>query len=261
MIRAALDSGCRHIVLAVGGSATTDGGSGLLCALGARVFDADGNPLAPGGAALRGAERVDLTGLDPRLADCEIVLASDVDNPLLGPEGAAAVFGPQKGAGPDDVASWRPASPAGRCWSPRPPAVDLRRHRAPVRPAGPASRRSRCWAPVGDPGSTSSSTSWMPIGTWPGRRSSSSARDASTSRACTARPRSAWPAGTPPGVPVVAVSGQCTVGAEQLLAAGVRGSWTLLEEAGGDLGRAMGDAADLLERIGRRLAEECPALA
>ncbi|MGY1620430.1 glycerate kinase, partial [Geodermatophilus sp. SYSU D00691] len=104
LLRAALDSGCRTLVLGVGGSATTDGGAGLLEALGARLLDAGGRPLPPGGAALRDLARLDLSGLDPRLAECTVTLASDVDNPLLGPRGAAAVFGPQKGADADDVA-------------------------------------------------------------------------------------------------------------------------------------------------------------
>jgi glycerate kinase len=104
LLRAALDAGARSIVLGVGGSATTDGGAGMLVALGARLLDADGAPVAPGGAALASLATADLGGLDPRLAATEVVLASDVDNPLLGPKGAAAVYGPQKGADADDVA-------------------------------------------------------------------------------------------------------------------------------------------------------------
>ncbi|WP_329363524.1 glycerate kinase [Streptomyces sp. NBC_00669] len=104
LLRAALDDGARTIVLGVGGSATTDGGAGMLSALGARLLDAEGVPVAPGGAALASLATADLSALDPRLADTEIVLASDVDNPLRGPKGAAAVYGPQKGASEDDVA-------------------------------------------------------------------------------------------------------------------------------------------------------------
>jgi glycerate kinase len=104
LIRAALDAGAREIVLGVGGSATTDGGAGMLQALGARLASVSGQPVEAGGAALRGLNWVDLTGLDPRLDGVEVILASDVDNPLLGPNGAASVYGPQKGANPDDVA-------------------------------------------------------------------------------------------------------------------------------------------------------------
>ncbi|MBZ6249698.1 glycerate kinase [Streptomyces olivaceus] len=103
LLRAALDAGARTIVFGVGGSATTDGGAGMLAALGARFLDVDGRPVAPGGGGLARLASADLSGLDPRLADVELVLASDVDNPLTGPKGAPAVYGPQKGASPDDV--------------------------------------------------------------------------------------------------------------------------------------------------------------
>ncbi|WP_432573532.1 glycerate kinase [Kineococcus sp. SYSU DK005] len=103
LVRAALDDGAREVVLAVGGSACTDGGAGLLAALGARLLDADGRDLPDGGGALAHLERVDLTGLDPRVREVRWTLAADVDNPLLGARGAAAVFGPQKGADPAQV--------------------------------------------------------------------------------------------------------------------------------------------------------------
>lgn len=103
LLRAALDAGARSIVFGVGGSATTDGGAGMLSALGARFLTASGEPVRPGGAALAELATADLSGLDPRLRSVEFVLASDVDNPLTGPKGAAAVYGPQKGASPEDV--------------------------------------------------------------------------------------------------------------------------------------------------------------
>ncbi|WP_457963939.1 glycerate kinase [Arthrobacter sp. D1-29] len=103
LIRAALDAGCRRIVLGVGGSANTDGGAGLLQGFGARLLDATNNELPPGGAALANLHSIDFTHFEPRLVDARFVLASDVDNPLLGAQGAAAVFGPQKGATPQDV--------------------------------------------------------------------------------------------------------------------------------------------------------------
>ncbi|MFI8785058.1 glycerate kinase [Streptomyces sp. NPDC055105] len=105
LLAAALDAGARSIVFGVGGSATTDGGAGMLAALGARFLDANGKPVGPGGGPLADLTTADLSGLDPRLADAEIVLASDVDNPLTGPKGAPAVYGPQKGATADDVAA------------------------------------------------------------------------------------------------------------------------------------------------------------
>ncbi|RBY83387.1 glycerate kinase [Blastococcus sp. TF02A-26] len=104
LLATALDAGARRIVLGVGGSATTDGGAGAVAALGARLLDAGGAAVAPGGAALLDLDRLDLGGLDPRLHDTELLVACDVDNPLTGPAGAAAVYGPQKGAGPETVA-------------------------------------------------------------------------------------------------------------------------------------------------------------
>ncbi|WP_031096076.1 MULTISPECIES: glycerate kinase [unclassified Streptomyces] len=103
LLRAALDAGARTIVFGVGGSATTDGGAGMLSALGARFLTEEGEPVSPGGGGLAGLARADLSGLDPRLSSVELVLASDVDNPLTGPKGAPAVYGPQKGASPKDV--------------------------------------------------------------------------------------------------------------------------------------------------------------
>jgi glycerate kinase len=104
LIRAALDAGATRVLVGLGGSATTDGGAGLSVALGANLLAASGDPVGPGGAALADLAMVDLRGLDPRLADVEVLAATDVDNPLLGPTGAAAVYGPQKGAGGDDIA-------------------------------------------------------------------------------------------------------------------------------------------------------------
>jgi len=104
LVESALDAGARTVVLGAGGSASTDGGAGMLAALGARLLDADGRTLPGGGGALSRLARVDASALDPRLAATAFVLASDVDNPLLGEHGAAAVYGPQKGADPAQVA-------------------------------------------------------------------------------------------------------------------------------------------------------------
>jgi glycerate 2-kinase len=98
LIRDALDRGARRIVLGVGGSATTDGGAGMAVALGARLSGAEGPVVPSGGVSLLSADRIDLDGLDARLAEATVVVACDVDNPLTGPQGAAAVYGPQKGA-------------------------------------------------------------------------------------------------------------------------------------------------------------------
>jgi glycerate kinase len=118
VLAAALAAGARQIILGVGGSASTDGGAGLLQALGAQVLDARGEPLARGGAALRDVATLDLTGLHPALRDVatlkltglhpalrvsSVILATDVVNPLTGPDGAAEVYGPQKGASPEQI--------------------------------------------------------------------------------------------------------------------------------------------------------------
>lgn len=98
LILAALERGCRKLIVGIGGSATNDGGAGMAQALGAKLLDTKGVPLAFGGAALADLEHIDVTTIDPRLADCDIILACDVTNPLCGPQGASAVYGPQKGA-------------------------------------------------------------------------------------------------------------------------------------------------------------------
>jgi len=111
LIHAALDHGCQKLIIGIGGSATNDGGVGMAQALGARLLDADDKELPFGGAALASLERIDISGMDPRLADFEVTLASDVNNPLCGPRGASAIYGPQKGATPEmvkqlDAALW-----------------------------------------------------------------------------------------------------------------------------------------------------------
>jgi glycerate kinase len=103
LIRHALDAGASHIVLGLGGSATNDAGAGMLTALGLRLLDAQGHPLAPGGGALADLHSIDDRGFDARLKQARITIASDVNNPLCGPLGASAIFGPQKGATPEQV--------------------------------------------------------------------------------------------------------------------------------------------------------------
>ena len=104
LIRAALDSGAQRIILAIGGSATNDGGAGAMQALGVQLLDGESQPLPPGGLALARLSRISLETLDPRLAQVRFEIAADVNNPLCGPHGASAIFGPQKGASPEQVA-------------------------------------------------------------------------------------------------------------------------------------------------------------
>lgn len=101
LMRAALDLGCRRLLVGIGGSATNDGGAGMAAALGAKLLDASGHVLPPGGAALARLARIDTSALDTRLRTTTVVVACDVDNPLLGPQGASHVYGPQKGATPE----------------------------------------------------------------------------------------------------------------------------------------------------------------
>ncbi|KZR09375.1 glycerate kinase [Enterobacter hormaechei subsp. steigerwaltii] len=103
LIRHALDAGVKHIIIGIGGSATNDGGAGMVQALGVKLLDAKAQPVGPGGGELASLAHIDLSGLDKRLADCRIEVACDVTNPLIGEAGASAVFGPQKGATPEMV--------------------------------------------------------------------------------------------------------------------------------------------------------------
>ncbi len=103
LIRHALDQGVTKLIIGLGGSATNDGGVGMLAALGARFTNADGDPIQLTGGGLRELTHIDLQDFDPRLQNCDILVACDVNNPLCGDKGASAVFGPQKGATPEDV--------------------------------------------------------------------------------------------------------------------------------------------------------------
>ena len=106
LIRHALDGGLRHFIIGIGGSATNDGGVGMAQALGVRFLQQDGRrEIGYGGGALEALARIDMAGLDPRLRDSQVLVACDVDNPLTGPRGASAVFGPQKGATAEMVAT------------------------------------------------------------------------------------------------------------------------------------------------------------
>lgn len=196
LVAHALDHGATTLVVGVGGSASTDGGAGMLAALGARLTGPDGE-LADGGDALRAVTSVDLSGLHPRLATAELVLASDVDNPLLGANGAAAVYGPQKGADPAAVADLEAGLAAWVDVLER-AGVDRARERAgaPGRaPPGEWATPACSSAPPGAPASRSCSTSPASTAGSPASTSSSPARAASTS--------SRWPARLPWGWPTL----------------------------------------------------------
>ncbi len=103
ILKEALDRGYTRVIVGLGGSATNDGGAGMATALGARFLDSEGRPLPPGGSALARLDRIETQGLHPALGQATIIAATDVTNPLCGPDGASAVFGPQKGANPEMV--------------------------------------------------------------------------------------------------------------------------------------------------------------
>ena len=103
LIHAALEAGCRRLIIGIGGSATNDGGAGMAEVLGVRLLDANGNQIPRGGAGLGQLASIDITGLHPAIAETETVVACDVNNPLTGPDGASHVYGPQKGATPEMI--------------------------------------------------------------------------------------------------------------------------------------------------------------
>lgn len=103
LIKAALDMGCRKIAIGIGGSATNDGGIGCACALGVRFTDSCGNTVEPNGLGMSKVKNIDISGLDSRIAECEITVLCDVENPLYGENGAAFVYAPQKGADREKV--------------------------------------------------------------------------------------------------------------------------------------------------------------
>lgn len=252
LLLAALDAGCTEIVLGVGGSACSDGGAGMLEALGARLTDADGRDLAHGGGALSRLAAVDLSGLDHRLADVRLVLATDVDNPLLGERGAAAVYAPQKGASVDDIrlleaglTRWAELVDPGTAMRPGAGAAGGVGYAAmaalgcQVRQgievmlelAGFASKLEDAVLVVTGEGSLDQQTL-------------SGKAPAGVAEAAHRR-----------GVPVVAVCGQCSLTAAELRSAGIDAAYALTDEEP-DVERCMAFPAPLLRRLGRRIAAE-----
>jgi len=261
VIAAALDQGVRRLVLAVGGSASTDGGAGMLQALGARLYDDQRQDLPPGGAALTALASVDLTGLHPRVHDVEVIVACDVDNPLLGPEGAAAVFGPQKGAAPTDVETLD---------------AGLRRFAEVLEASGVTSE------PLGDlsnvPGAGAAGGTAYGAMTVLGARiepgialvldmvgfhqalagadlvvTGEGSVDSQTLRGKV--PVGVATAAADHQIPVVAVAGRCLLAGEDLAGVGISAVYALLDIEP-DPARSMAEAGRLLEELAMRLAKE-----
>lgn len=263
VLRAALAAGCTTVVLGVGGSASTDGGSGLLAALGARLLDADGVEIGPGGDGIGSIDHADLSALYSHLAGARIVLASDVDNPLCGPHGAATVYGPQKGATPAQVERldaallhWSAVLAAATTVTPT-----AHGHPAADEPGAGAA------GGVGFAAIAALGAAIRPgievmldlTGLRPQLRGARLAviaegsLDPQTLRG--KAPAGVARAARAAGVPVVAVAGQVSLSPEQLRAAGIVAAYAL-SDLEPDLRRSMRDAAALLERVGARLAEE-----
>ncbi|HEU5427711.1 MAG TPA: glycerate kinase [Actinocrinis sp.] len=259
LIRAALDAGAKRIVLGVGGSASTDGGAGMLAALGARFLDADGRELPGGGAALARLATVELDGLDSRLESASVVLASDVDNPLLGEHGAAAVYGPQKGAGPRDVAELE--SGLANFVSVLSHAIGEAGARA-ARSPGAGAAGGIGFGALALLGATRESGIEVLLDVLGFDAVLDGATLVITGEGCLDRqtlhgkaPAGVAHAARRRGVPVAAVCGRLDLTAREVEEAGFAAAYALtaLEP---DPARSMADAAALLERVGAQLAAE-----
>jgi glycerate kinase len=251
-VRAALGLGPRILVVGIGGSASTDGGAGMLSALGARVLDESGAVLPDGGEALRDVAGLDHTGLDPRLRGIDLVVAADVTSPLLGPRGAAAVFGPQKGASPAEVdrleaglAAW--AQVVGPGWAEQPGAGAAGGVGFALLGVLGAQRRSGVDVVLDLVGLETALGRADLLVTGEGSLDDQTA--AGKAVAGVARRAAAA------GVPVVAVCGRNRLSENGVRDLGLAGAYSL-----GDLepdpARSMAGAAALLRRVGARLARE-----
>jgi glycerate kinase len=254
VLRAALDAGCRRVVLAIGGSASTDGGAGLLAGLGARLLDAGGRELPHGGAALTAVDRLDLSGLHPAVGRVEVVVACDVDNPLLGPAGAAAVYGPQKGATEADVARLDAALAR---WA-RVVAREVGRDAAGTPGAGAAGGVGFAAVAVLRAELRSGADLVLElvrfgdhlgdarlVVTGEGSLDAQSLHGKAPVGVAAAAGRH--------GIPVVAVAGRCLLAADQLVAAGIARAYPL-SDLEPDPARSIRLAGPLLERLAGRLA-------
>lgn len=259
LIRAALDAGAKTIVLGVGGSASTDGGAGMLAALGARFVDADGGELPGGGGALARLATVELDGLDQRLATAHIVLASDVDNPLLGEHGAAAVYGPQKGAGPRHVTQLEAG--LAKLVSVLSQAIGESARQA-ARSPGAGAAGGIGFGALAVLGATRESGIEVLLGVLGFDAALDGANLVITGEGCLDRqtlhgkaPAGVAHAAQLRGVPVAAVCGRLDLTAREVAEAGFAAAYALtaLEP---DPARSMADAAGLLERVGAQLATD-----
>ena len=260
LLAAALDAGCTQIVLGVGGSCSTDGGAGLVTGLGGRIGTASGAAVRPGGSGLAAAATLDLTAVARRLAGVRLVLACDVDNPLLGPTGAAAVYAPQKGAGPADVALLEAAL---RTWADL--VTDHTGWDARWR-AGAGAAGGSGYGALSLLGAElrSGIDTFLDLADFAGRAAGADlvvtgegSLDEQTLRG--KAPVGVLRAARDLGLPVVAVCGRTTLDPATLAAAGFARTWSLAAREP-DPVRSMADAAALLEDVGADLARAVPDL-
>jgi glycerate kinase len=255
VIAHALDAGCTRIVVGIGGSASTDGGLGLVQALGARARDASGADVGPGGAGAASAATLDLSNLHGKIAQARIEIACDVDNPLTGPQGAAAVYGPQKGAGPDQV---RELDAALGHWADVVAAATGHDHRAEPGAGAAGGVGFGAIAVLGArlrPGAQLILDQLGFAGALARAQlvvTGEGSLDAQTLRG--KAPAAVAAAARRAGVPVIGVAGRCLLDAPQLQAAGFDRVYTLLDEADTEQ-QALEEAATLLRRIGERLGD------
>ena len=256
VLRAALEAGARRIVLGVGGSASTDGGAGLLQALGARVLDTSGEPVRPGGAALRDVATLDLTRLQRAPYPADIILAADVDNPLTGPDGAAEVYGPQKGASPAEVAvlaaglrRWAAvvAAAVGTDWSRAPGAGAAGGVGFAALAVLGATRRPGIELVLDLAGFETALDGADLVITGEGSLDAQSLAGKTPVGVARAAARR--------GIGVVAVAGRSTLGKAELAAAGITAVYPL-SDLEPDLERCRTEAARLLRRIGQMIARD-----
>ena len=259
LLARALELGCTRIVLGLGGVACTDGGAGLAQALGVRLLDADGKDLSPGGAALTRLRRIDPGPLADLLSGVEVVVAGDVDNPLLGPRGAAAVYGPQKGADPEQVAQLDAALTHWADAVAEVTGADLRHD------PGAGAAGGLGFGALALLGATMRPGIGLLLDLLGFDRALRGARLVVTGEGCLdvqtlhgKAPAGVAAAATGAGVPVAAVAGLVELTEAEWRAAGFAAVLSLTELAGPDAppGAALARAAELAERAGELLAEE-----
>jgi glycerate 2-kinase len=257
LISAAVRMRAKRIVLGLGGVACTDGGAGLLTALGARLLDESGAALPPGGAALARLHRIDLSGLRD-LSDTEVIAATDVDNPLLGERGAAAVYGPQKGASAQDVTSLENGL---RRWADVAEQTLGRRVRA---EPGAGAAGGLGFAALAFLGATTRPGIELMLdllsfaGHLRGARlviTGEGALDRQTLHGKAPVGVARATAAAAPGVPVVAVAGICSLTPDQLHSAGISAAYALADIEP-DLARCREQAGPLLEDLAVTVARD-----